>query len=109
MNENETILIIDDDNDFRSLLVRIISKEGFHVLDADNAANALKRQKVCDETIVKNLINAALTYNGRLSGPCSDVLKTFKKDANFNAMIQKYISTLTAEEQERLKKAEIKD
>ncbi len=39
---DSSILIIDDDNDFRSLLVRIISKEGFHVLDADNAANALK-------------------------------------------------------------------
>jgi aminopeptidase N len=74
-----------------------------------NAANALKRQKVCDEMIVKNLINAALTYNGRLSGPCGDVLKAFKKDASFNTMIQKYISSLNAEEQERLKKAEIKD
>src|ERR1041385_4075216 len=37
-----TILIIDDDDDMRSLLVRIISKEGFQVLDADDAATGLK-------------------------------------------------------------------
>lgn len=39
---NSTILIIDDDNDFRALLVRIISKEGFRVLDAEDAAAGLK-------------------------------------------------------------------
>ncbi len=74
-----------------------------------NAANALNRLHVCDEAIVKNLIGAALTYNGRLAGPCGDVLKDFKKDASFNAIIQKYIATLNAEEQDRLKKAGIKD
>ncbi len=43
MNSNDsTILIIDDDNDFRALLVRIISKEGFVVFDADDAASGLK-------------------------------------------------------------------
>ncbi len=74
-----------------------------------NAANALKRLHVCDETIVKNLISATLTYNARLSGPCGDVLKDFKKDASFNALIQNYINTLGAEEKDRLKKAGIKD
>ncbi|MES2621832.1 MAG: sigma-54 dependent transcriptional regulator [Bacteroidota bacterium] len=39
---NPTILIIDDDNDMRSLLVRIVSKEGYKVFDADDAAAGLK-------------------------------------------------------------------
>ena len=37
-----TVLIIDDDNDMRSLLVRIISKEGYKVFDSDDAAGGLK-------------------------------------------------------------------
>ncbi len=37
-----TILIIDDDNDMRSLLVRIVSKEGFQVFDADTGAKGLR-------------------------------------------------------------------
>ena len=40
---NSTILIIDDDNDFRALLVRIISKEGFRVFDAEDATSGLKQ------------------------------------------------------------------
>lgn len=38
---NPSVLIIDDDDDFRSLLVRIISKEGFKVFDAANAVSGL--------------------------------------------------------------------
>ncbi len=72
-----------------------------------NAANALKRLKLFDEAIAKNLIDAALTYNGRLAGPCVDVLKEFKKvDAN-NKLIQGYIAALSPESQERLKLAGI--
>ena len=39
---NSNILIIDDDDDFRALLVRIISKEGFKVFDAPDGTSGLK-------------------------------------------------------------------
>lgn len=46
---NTAVLIIDDDDDFRSLLVRIISKEGFKVFDAATAnagLSVLAKEKI---------------------------------------------------------------
>jgi hypothetical protein len=74
-----------------------------------NAAQSLKRLNVCDKIIAANLIDACLTYNGRLSGPCAEVLCSLKKDSNFNAMIQTLVNELNPELQETLKKLGVKD
>ncbi len=70
-----------------------------------NAANAIKRLKLCDDMMVGNLLDAALTYNGRLSGPCVDALKELKKEMANNAIIQNMIFKLSLDEQERMRKA----
>lgn len=58
MNSSDsTILIIDDDNDFRALLVRIISKEGFRVFDADDATSGLKVLQKEDIRVVLSDVN----------------------------------------------------
>ncbi|MES2617118.1 MAG: M1 family metallopeptidase [Bacteroidota bacterium] len=72
-----------------------------------NAANAVKRLNICDRQIVDNLLNAVLTYNSRLSGPCTEVLKYFIKDAEKNSVIQDAIRLLNAEQKELLKKKEL--
>ncbi|HEY1047441.1 MAG TPA: M1 family metallopeptidase [Bacteroidia bacterium] len=68
-----------------------------------NAANALKRLKSFNEMVASNLIDACLTYNGRLRGPCADALKEFVKDSTNLKIFQKAIAKLTAEQKETLK------
>lgn len=74
-----------------------------------NAAQAIKRLNVCDAGIVNNLLDACLTYNSRLAGPSNEVLKSLKKDANYNAIIQAEIAKLDASKQAILKTAGLKD
>lgn len=74
-----------------------------------NAANALKRLNFLNKDIAGNLIEACLTYNGRLSGPCAEVLKELKKGKFENIILQEEISKLTPEQQEILKKLGVKD
>ena len=74
-----------------------------------NAANALQRLGFLDAEIARNLLDACLTNNGRLSGPCADVLKVLKKGAPENAILQAEILKLSAEQQEVLKKMGLKD
>ncbi|MCC6817785.1 MAG: hypothetical protein IT245_02695 [Bacteroidia bacterium] len=68
-----------------------------------NAANSIMRLKVLDNQIAMNLINACLSYNGRLSGPCADVLKQLIKTDSLKQVLQSQIGLLSAEEKERLK------
>ncbi len=74
-----------------------------------NAANALKRLGFLDEQIAKNLLDACLTYNSRLAGPCADVLKELKKGGPENKILQAEISKLSAEQQAVLKTMGLKD
>lgn len=48
----KTILIIDDEEKLRSLLARIISLEGFHVLEAKDCTGALKKLEKSDVDVV---------------------------------------------------------
>jgi hypothetical protein len=68
-----------------------------------NAANSIKRLKVLNADIAMNLIDACLSYNGRLSGPCMEVLMELKKDAGNNDILKAAISKCSAEQKERLK------
>jgi hypothetical protein len=74
-----------------------------------NAANALKRLGFLDEQIARNLLDACLTYNSRLAGPCADVLKELKKGEPENKILQAEISKLTAEQQAVLKSMGLTD
>lgn len=68
-----------------------------------NAAMAVKRLKVLDAGIAANLIDACLSYNGRLSGPCAEVLKELRKDAANQSVLATVIDKCTSEQKERLK------
>ncbi len=74
-----------------------------------NAANALKRLGFLNAQIAANLLDACLTYNGRLSGPCAEVLKELKKNGPENAILQAEISKLSKEQQVVLKAMGLKD
>jgi len=54
---NNTVLIIDDDIALQTLLARIISKEGFNVLTASNAASGLKLLDKEDVSVVMSDVN----------------------------------------------------
>lgn len=68
-----------------------------------NAANSIRRLKVLNADIAMNLIDACLSYNGRLSGPCMEVLMELKKEAGNNDVLKAAISKCSAEQKERLK------
>jgi len=74
-----------------------------------NAANALKRLKLMNQDIAANLLEAVLAYNARLSGPCADALREFKKNKDYNVILQAEILKLSAEKQQILKDMKIKD
>lgn len=74
-----------------------------------NAANALKRLGFLNEEIAANLIEASLTYNSRLAGPCAAVLKELKKGQPENAILQAEINKLSNEQQAQLKTMGLKD
>jgi hypothetical protein len=54
-------------------------------------------------------LDACLTYNSRLAGPCADVLKELKKGEPENKILQAEISKLSAEQQAVLKTMGLKD
>lgn len=74
-----------------------------------NAANAIKRLNTCNADMVKNLLNATLSYNSRLAGPCADALKELRKSSDNAAIIQVEIDALmpklSEKDKERLKVA----
>ena len=74
-----------------------------------NAAQALKRLKTANAVAISNMLEACLSYNGRLSGPCCDVLKELKKDSTLNSMLQAEIAKLSQQSQEQLTKLGLRD
>jgi hypothetical protein len=56
------------------------------------AAQALKRLDYFSEPLMKNLVNASFSANGRLAGPCNDVLLTFYNQDKYHQMIRDYAS-----------------
>jgi len=67
------------------------------------AGASVARLNLCNETIANNLINAILTNNSRLSGPCYGSLKVLYKNPEFAKIIDKQISLLSPENKERIK------
>lgn len=66
------------------------------------AGATLNRLNICNQLVVSNLIDAVLTYNSRLAGPCSGYLKEMAKKDENKELIKKYISTLSQTQKERL-------
>ena len=56
-----------------------------------NAAEALKRLGHFDEKMMGNLFNAMMSSNGRLAGPCIEVLKYFYQQNKWEKVIASYI------------------
>lgn len=54
------------------------------------AAQALKRLDYFDEALMKNLVSASFSPNGRLAGPCNDVLLYFYNQDKHRKMIYDY-------------------
>ena len=73
------------------------------------AAQAIKRLNILTPKMTEHLIEACLTYNSRLAGPCADVLKSLKKQAANNSLIQGAIQGLNQEQQTTLKNLGLKD
>ncbi len=71
-----------------------------------NTANALKRLNYCNSQISQNLLEAALSYNSRLAGPCIDALKQLMKTTDNKTLIvneiNKLNTTLSLKDQDRL-------
>lgn len=57
-----------------------------------NAAQALKRLDYFDEKLMANLVEASFSANGRLAGPCTDVLLTFYNQDRFRRQIWEYVN-----------------
>lgn len=58
-----------------------------------NAAQALKRLDYFNEALMKNLMSAIFSVNGRLAGPCGDVLNTFYNQDSHRKMISDYMAS----------------
>lgn len=56
------ILIIDDEQQLRGLLARIISLEGYDVTEAADCASGLKALRRCDPDGVQAIKNGAFDY-----------------------------------------------
>lgn len=60
-----------------------------------SAAQALKRVNYFSEAALPYLLNASLSANSRLAGPCAETLKYFYDQSAHKALIAKYIKSQT--------------
>lgn len=74
-----------------------------------NIAAVLKKVKFINARIAANMLDATLSYNGRLAAPHAEILKEMKKNKAYNAIIQAEIAKLSPDKQQALKTMEIKD
>lgn len=68
------------------------------------AAQSMKRLNRCSAELASNLIDACLSYNGRLAGPCAEVIKELSKTDSHKSAFDTIIAGLSDEQKERLKK-----
>src|SRR5690606_1034696 len=68
-----------------------------------NAAHAIETLNLLDEDVVKNLVDAILSYNYRLSSPCQEVLKTLCKDKKHSKAFNKVFDKLNPDQKAILK------
>lgn len=68
-----------------------------------NAANALKRLNVFNEQIARNLVDACLEYNYRLSFPCAEVLKELNKKESYAKILETILNSLENEPRGRMR------
>ncbi|MFI5170980.1 MAG: M1 family metallopeptidase [Chitinophagales bacterium] len=74
-----------------------------------DAINSLVTLNYCDELVVKNLFNALLTSNNRLSGPARSAITTFKSNPQYSEMIKNYYKSNVWDDWQMRKLAGIAD
>jgi CheY-like chemotaxis protein len=82
MNRRETkagVLVVDDDRDVRELLAELLTQEGYHVIMAASAEEALART----ETVIPDLIVSDLMMPG-MDG--AELLARLASDARYAAI-----------------------
>ncbi|MCD4795961.1 MAG: response regulator [Candidatus Cloacimonetes bacterium] len=63
---NETILLVEDENDIRHFITTILEEQGYNILEADNGKEGLKKSKKYKETIHLLLSDIRMP---KMSGP----------------------------------------
>jgi aminopeptidase N len=81
------------DKQYLDQLVRYCSNS-YEFRTRSNAAQALKRLNYFDDKLMANLVDAVQSPNGRLAGPCGDVLKSFYEMNVYKKKISDYVYTL---------------
>jgi aminopeptidase N len=66
-----------------------------------NAMTSLKHLGFIDKKLIENLVDAATSANGRLSGPAGDVLKYYHEQSVYKKMIDEYLASRKWEDWQR--------
>ena len=66
-----------------------------------NAMSALRKLNYANEIACDNCINAALSSNGRLAGPASEIIKYFYAQAQFKKLISDKIKSFEGKNWEK--------
>ncbi len=68
------------------------------------AAQAFKNLNMMNIEIAQNLVNAVLTYNSRLAGPCAEVILHFMKEGKWKTEFDNIFNKLSESEKEIIQK-----
>jgi aminopeptidase N len=70
-----------------------LTNQSYEFRTRTNAAQALKRLDFFNADLMKNLLDAGLSPNGRLAGPCNEVLLYFYNQDRYHKMIGDYVAS----------------
>ena len=70
-----------------------LTSQSYEFRTRTNAMDVLKRLNYLDEKLVENLFDATLNPNRRLAGPAVELLKYFKEQSTYQALIQSYYAS----------------
>ncbi|GIV43321.1 MAG: hypothetical protein KatS3mg035_0444 [Bacteroidia bacterium] len=73
----------------------------YEFITRKNAMEALVAINYCDEQVIANLIDAALSFNARLANPAIETLNYFRKQIPFAQILDKYYAKNSWEEWQR--------
>lgn len=71
------------------------TSNSFEFLTRVNAAETLQEMNQLNETALANLLDATFSFNGRLSGPATQVINHFFEQSAYKRMILNYVSNNT--------------
>ncbi|MCB0802044.1 MAG: hypothetical protein KDB74_03025, partial [Flavobacteriales bacterium] len=71
------------------------TSNSFEFLTRVNAAETLQEMNQLNETALANLLDATFSFNGRLSGPATQVINHFFEQSAYKRMILNYVSNKT--------------